>query len=378
MRLYEYEGKQLFKEAGIEVPFGGIASNVEEAKKVATDIGYPVVIKAQVQRGGRGKAGLIKIAENEEELESYAEDILSRIGQREVILLEKKTIGTTEGYVGITLDDLKGVPVVIMTRQGGIYIEETAASDKDTMVSMRVDVLRGFKYHDAIKLGKKAGFTDKVLTSIAEIAVKLYELYVLYDANTMEINPLLIDDNSNAVVAGDSKVIIEDYALYRQPKIKALQDERNEEKRGFDFLDLGGNIGIVSIGASNTMMVCDSIKVMGGKPANFMDTTGGQGSSIYYEMCKYVVENANNDDRIKVILLNITLTASPVKSAVDGFEQALQEVPSRVPVISCIRASGAATITMSLKEGKEILSKLNVEVIDRLDNAVKRVIEIAK
>lgn len=378
MRLYEYEGKQLFKEAGIEVPVGGIASNVEEAKKVATDIGYPVVIKAQVQRGGRGKAGLIKIAENEEELESYAEDILSRIGQREVILLEKKTIGTTEGYVGITLDDLKGVPVVIMTRQGGIYIEETAASDKDTMVSMRVDVLRGFKYHDAIKLGKKAGFTDKVLTSIAEIAVKLYELYVLYDANTMEINPLLIDDNSNAVVAGDSKVIIEDYALYRQPKIKALQDERNEEKRGFDFLDLGGNIGIVSIGASNTMMVCDSIKVMGGKPANFMDTTGGQGSSIYYEMCKYVVENANNDDRIKVILLNITLTASPVKSAVDGFEQALQEVPSRVPVVSCIRASGAATITMSLKEGKEILSKLNVEVIDRLDNAVKRVIEIAK
>lgn len=378
MRFYEYEGKQLFKEAGIEVPVGGIASNVEEAKEVANRIEYPVVIKAQVQRGGRGKAGLIKIAENEAELETYAKDILSRIGEREVLLLEKKTVGTTEGYVGITLDDLKGVPVVIMTRQGGIYIEETAANDKDAMVSMHVDVLRGFKYHDAIKLAKKAGFTGKILTKIAEIAVKLYRLYVQYDASTMEINPVLIDDNTNAVVAGDSKVIIEDYALYRQPKVQAMQDGRKEEKRGFDFIDLGGNIGIVSIGASNTMMVCDSIKVMGGEPANFMDTTGGQGSSIYYEMCKHVVENANQNERIKVILLNITLTASPVKSAVEGFKQALEEVPSRVPVVSCIRASGAATITMSLEEGKEILSKLNAEVIDRLGDAVKRVIEIAK
>lgn len=378
MRFYEYEGKQLFKEAGIEVPAGGIAANVEEAKKVAAEIDYPVVIKAQVLRGGRGKAGLIKIAENEEELEVYAKDILSRIGEREVILLEKKTVGTTEGYVGITLDDLKGKPVVIMTRQGGIYIEENAANDKDSMVSTHVDVLRGFKYHDAVKLAKKAGFKGKVMTKVAEYAVKLYDLYVQYDGNIIEINPLLIDDNTEAVVAGDSKVILEDYALYRQPLARALKENRNEVKRGFDYVDLGGNIGIVSIGASNTMMVCDSIKVLGGEPANFMDTTGGQGSSIYYDMCKYVVENANKDEKIKVILLNITLTASPVKSAVEGFKQALDEVKSRVPVVACIRASGAATLAMSLEEGKEILRQVNVEIIDRLEDAVKKVVEIAK
>lgn len=378
MRFYEYEGKQLFKEAGIDIPAGKAAKNVEEAVEAAKEIGYPVAVKAQVLMGGRGKAGLIKLADNEADLVKYTADILSRIGENEVVYIEKKTEATMEGYIGFTLDDLKGQPVAIMTRQGGIHIEETAAKDKDAMVSMHIDVLRGFPYHDAVELAKKAGFTGKVLTKVAEIAVKMYKLYVDNDASILEINPVLIDERTDAVVAGDSKVIVEDYALYRQPKAEALKESRKEVKRGFDYIDLGGNIGIISIGASNTMMVCDSIKVMGGEPANFMDTTGGQGSTVYYDMCKFIVENAINDSRIKVILINITLTASPVKAAVEGFKKALDETASRVPVVACIRASGAATLAMSLEDGKNILRQANVEVIDKLQDAVKRVIEIAK
>ncbi len=378
MKLYEYEGKKLFQEAGIEIPVGKIATSVEEAKAAATEIGYPVAVKAQVQMGGRGKAGLIKLVDNEADLMKHTKDILARIGDKEVVLIEKKTDATMEGYVGFTLDDLKGQPVAIMSRQGGIHIEETASKDKDAMVSMHVDVLRGFPFHDAMKLAKKAGFAGKILTKVAGIATNLYKLYCENDASMVEINPLLIDEHTDAIVAGDSKVTIEEYALYRQPKFQGIRDERNVVDKGFDYLDLGGNIGIISIGASNTMMVCDSIKVMGGEPANFMDTTGGQGPSVYYDMCKYVVENAINDPKIKVILINITLTASPVKAAVEGFKKALEETASRVPVVACIRASGAATLAMSLEEGKEVLNKVNVEVIDDLKDAVERVIEIAK
>lgn len=379
LRLYEYQGKEMFKEMQIPVPDGKITKSAQEAREIAVSLGFPVVIKAQVLRGGRGKAGLIKNANNAQEAENLAAQILAQLAEEEVLLIETAIQADREAYIGITVDDIKGVPVIVISSEGGIHIEETAEKDKNKIISAFIDPVKGLYQHQALTLAKKAGFQSEIAVKVAQIACNLYRTFEKFDCDTAEINPVMINSKTKELIAGDSKVNIDEYAFGRQPKIAAYRKERkNENDSGIFFVDLGGNIGIVSGGASGTMMLCDSIKVMGGEPGNFLDGTGGNSSKSVAAKSKVVLAEVSSNARYKVLLFNFNLSASSLKEIVDGVVMAVTEMPVKVPVVASIRATGAALNKMSLTQAKTILQEHGIVLSLTLEDAIKTAIELSK
>lgn len=375
MRLYEYEGKALFNNIGIRIPRGAIAKTAAEAEKVALALGCTVIIKAQVLRGGRGKAGLVRFAANPKEAANIAGEILEKIDAGEKLLVEESFTADQEGYIGITVDDVKGVPVVVISSRGGINVEDSA---HESMSSMYIDPQTGIYQHQLLTLAKKSGYAGGLAVKIAKLAYELYQVFTRFDCDTAEINPVLINTKTAEVMAGDAKVIVDEYSFGRQPMLTAYRKERNLNETGLFFVDLGGSIGIISGGASGTMMICDSIKAMGGEPANFLDSEGGSTVSAVVERSRFVFDVARNNPRYKVILLNAGLSASPLKGVVEGMCQVIKENPPPVPIVASIRATGAALNEMGLEEGRSILREHGVDVKASLKEAIESAIELAK
>ncbi len=374
MRLYEYEGKELFKNMGIPVPRSALCQTAVEVKEAASSLGYPVVVKAQVLRGGRGKAGLVKKVANPGEAANTASDMLGKIGDGEKLLVEEAFEADQEGYIGITVDDIKGLPVLVISSRGGINVEEGAAA---SMASMYAEPGQEVYQHQLLTLAKQAGYSGVLAVKIAKLAYDLYQVFVRSDCDTAEINPVLINSGSGDVVAGDAKVIADEYSFSRQPLLAAYRKERKLNETGLFFVELGGSIGIISGGASGTMMICDSIKAMGGEPANFLDSEGGSTMAAVVERSRLVFEKAKNDTRYKVILLNSGLSATPLKGVVDGMCKVMEDFPPPVPVVASIRATGAALNGMGLEEGRSILRGRGIDVKTSLKEAIESAIEIA-
>ena len=380
MRLYEFEGKELFQCMGIPVPKSMLAATIEETVDACEKMSYPSVVKAQVLRGGRGKAGLVKIISNKEEASAAARHMVQHLENNEKILIEEKATATAEAYIGITVDDINGCPIMVISKHGGVDVEQLATSGDCGTVKQLLDPEQKACRYTFMDMLKEIGFQGDTLVKLTDMTWKVYETFLKYDADTVEINPVLINEQTGCVLAGDAKIIVDDYSLYRQPQLEAMRCERDSIDSDVKsiFVDLGGNIGVISLGASMTMMVIDTIKYMGGEPANFADIAGGASKQNLKDMALQVFQRAVNDSAIRAVLVTFTLVAHPLRSAVEAVVEALQETQISVPVYASIRAASAALISMSMEDAVCLLKEAGINWCDNLDEAIAEVVEESK
>ncbi len=378
MDLVEYQGKQYFARYGIPVSDGRVADTVEEAVAAAGEIGYPVVVKAQVQVGGRGKAGGVKLAADEIETRHYASQILGlAIGGHKVrrLWVESATDIAAEYYASFTLDRAAKKHVAIVSARGGIDIEQVAATDPQAIVSMHVDPLDGLDHDAARQLAGRAGLDPRAVEQVAAVLVDLYRCYVEGDADLVEINPLVLTAGGQ-VLALDAKVTLDDDAAFRHPEWSALEEigdvdprERLARERGLQYIGLDGSVGIIANGAGLAMSTLDVVNQVGGGAANFLDIGGGANADVMAD----ALEVINTDPNVQVILVNIFGGIVRCDDVARGILRAIEEVKLSSPIV--LRLDG----TNSTEARKILDDRRPVGVIPELSmiSAAKRAVEIA-
>ena len=365
MKLHEFQAKQLLADAGIPVPRGGVAYSPEEAAAVATSLGGKVVVKAQVQVGGRGKAGGIKVAKNAAEARTQAGALLGHElkGLRvEKVLVEEAASIARELYLGVTLDRARRRPVVMLSTVGGIDIEEVAASHPEAIARGWPDPLLGLQPFEARGLAFAAGVPAAQRDAVVEVMRRLYAVFVAKDCTLAEINPLFVVADGS-LVAGDAKVDVDDNALFRQPVLAAMKEitalDANEEKAraiGFSYVRLDGDVGIIGNGAGLVMATLDAVKLAGGEAANFLDVGGGAKE----EVVKAALEIVLSDERVRSVLINIFGGITRGDEVAKGILDVLAEMKPRVPLV--VRLSGTrAAEGRALLQGKPLVSRATMD-----------------
>jgi succinyl-CoA synthetase beta subunit len=376
--LLEYQGKQLFKQRGVPVPDGRHAASVGEAVEAAEELGYPVVIKAQVQIGGRGKAGGIKLAGGRAEAAEHAEAILGmdiRGLTVHELYVEKASDIDEEYYAAIVFDRSAKKPMAMLSRMGGMDVEEVAEKDPDAMRMLHVDPLIGFQDFHGRRLAFEAGIAADLFRPVGAMLGELYEVFEAEDATLVEVNPLLVT-KSREVVALDAKVTIDANALYRHPDIAELRDvsaedpqERMAKERGLTYVKLDGNVGILGNGAGLVMSTLDVVAQAGGGPANFLDAGGGSKA----EAITSAVEVILSDDKVKAVLFNIFGGITRCDEVARGLIEAFHQIEPDVPFV--VRLDGTND-----EEGRALLADANlpnVSVEATMLGAAERVVELA-
>ncbi|MGB2850129.1 MAG: ADP-forming succinate--CoA ligase subunit beta [Solirubrobacterales bacterium] len=343
MDLLEYQGKQLFARSGVSVPDGEPARDVETAVAAADRIGYPCVIKAQVLIGGRGKAGGIKVAKNAGEARAHAEAIIGmdisgphgegpfRVGE---VWVEGASEIDAEYYASIILDRSAKKPLAILSRMGGMNVEEIADKDPDALVKRHIEPAAGLSLDDARQLAVDAQIDEDVVESLAETMVKLYEAFGSNDATLIEVNPLIVT-SARTVVALDAKVTVDNSALYRQEELSAIEDEPQDEQermakqKGLTYVKLDGDIGILGNGAGLCMSTLDVVANAGGAPANFLDAGGGSKADAIVD----ALEVITSDPKVKAVLFNIFGGITRCDEVAGGIIEAYQRVDINVPLV---------------------------------------------
>ncbi|WP_434522036.1 ADP-forming succinate--CoA ligase subunit beta [Halorubrum sp. AS12] len=377
MKLHEYQAKSLFADAGIPVPDSRLATSVDEALDAVDEIGYPAAIKAQVHVGGRGKAGGIKIATDREEAEQYAEEILGMDLKGytvDRVLVEAGVDFVDELYVGVTMDRGEGKPVLMVSTEGGVNIEEVAEENPDAIAREHVDPAFGLHPYQARKVVYEAGVDADVALDVASILSTLYELYEENDASEIEVNPVMITEDRD-VVAADAVMNIDEDALFRQPDLAEMAEESYEDdlerkagEYGFDYVRLSGNVGIIGNGAGLVMTTLDLVDYYGGAPANFLDIGGGAKA----ERVANALDMVFSDDNVDAVVFNIFGGITRGDEVAKGINEALEqfdEIPKKVVV----RLAGT-----NAEEGMEILNTDLVEVEKTLEDAVQRAVKNAE
>jgi succinyl-CoA synthetase beta subunit len=378
MDLLEYQGKQLFKKHGVPVPDGRHAASVDEAVKAAEELGYPVVVKAQVQIGGRGKAGGIKLAQDRAEAQAHAEAILGmdiRGFTVHEVYVEKASEIDEEYYGAVVFDRAAKKPMAMLSRMGGMDVEEVAEKDPEAMRMLHVDPLIGFQDFHGRRLAFEAGIAADVIRPVGAMLGKLYDVFVREDATLVEVNPLLIT-KAREVVALDAKVTIDASALYRHPDVAELRDvsaedpqERMAKERGLTYVKLDGNIGILGNGAGLVMSTLDVVAQAGGKPANFLDAGGGSKA----EAITSAVEVILSDPKVRAVLFNIFGGITRCDEVARGLIEAFRQVEPDVPFV--VRLDGTND-----KEGRELLAEANLPNVHTeatMLGAAEKVVELA-
>jgi len=377
MRLHEYQAKQVFADAGIPVPESHLATTVDEVVEAVSEIGFPAAIKAQVHVGGRGKAGGIKIATDEDEARQYADEILGMDLKGytvEKVLVESGVDFENELYVGITMDRGEGEPVAMVSIEGGVDIESVAEETPEAIAREHIDPAFGLHPYQARKAVYDAGIPRDVAGDVASILSTLYELYESRDASEIEINPVMITAD-RAVVAADAVMNIDEDALFRQPDLAEMEDEAAADELeakaneyGFDYVRLSGNVGIIGNGAGLVMTTLDLVDHFGGEPANFLDIGGGAKAERVANALDMVFADENVDAVVFNIFGGITRGDEVAKGINEALEQ-FDEIPKKVVV----RLAGT-----NAAEGMEILNTDLVEVEATLEDAVQRAVENAQ
>lgn len=363
MKLYEFEGKQIFSQAGIPVPSGAAVRTPEAAVETARKIGFPVVVKSQVLRGGRGKAGGIKFVADERELVRAFADLqsLKLSGELvEIILIEEKLDVAREFYLGITLDPRESLPLLMVSAQGGMDIEQVARDYPQRLFKTHLDPLAAYRLHQALDLLLKTGLQGRQLVQAAKILHNLVRCYFEHNALTAEINPLVIDASGN-VMAADSKIEIDDSALF---KIKAVQGferktdisdplEAEAKSLGISYVGMDkGNIGLIAGGAGLGMASMDMIWAHGGAPANFLDLGGDATMEKTANALRVVLKTSG----VKGVFINLF-------GGINNCEQMARGV---VRVINELQPTQAIVVKMrghSQDEGWAILESENIPII---------------
>lgn len=375
MKLHEYQSKHIFAEYGIPIPQGRVASNSSEAKQIAEELGGNVVIKSQVQVGGRGKAGGIRLAKNPQAAEEIATQILSMeikgLPVRKVLVDEAASI-ESEIYLGITNDRSERKPVMMASSAGGVDIEEVAEKTPEKIVKVGIDPLLGLRDYQARDLAAGIDLARDHWRTFAQIASGLWQAYLESDATLAEINPLVIT-SGNRLLAVDGKMVLDDNALFRHPDLAEMRDldvepkaETEARKYSLSFIKLDGQIGCMVNGAGLAMATMDIIKLHGGKPANFLDIGGGASSEKVAAALRIILSDAN----VKAILFNIFGGITRGDEVARGIISALEEVKTDVPMVTRLVGTNA-------EEGRQILSAANMITAETLVDAAKKAIAAA-
>jgi succinyl-CoA synthetase beta subunit len=378
MDLLEYQGKQLFRRHGVPVPEGQYAASVEDAVDAAEQLGYPVVIKAQVQIGGRGKAGGIRLANDPDEAELHAAAILGmdiRGFTVQELYVEKASSIAEEYYAAIVFDRSAKKPMAMLSRMGGMDVEEVAERDPEAMRMLHVDPLIGFQEFHGRRLAFEAGIAEDLVRPVGAMLGRLYDVFVGEDATLVEVNPLLVTDERD-VVALDAKVTIDGNALFRHPEVAELRDlsaedpqERMAQERGLTYVKLDGNVGILGNGAGLVMSTLDVVAQAGGKPANFLDAGGGSKA----EAITSAVEVILSDEKVRAVLFNIFGGITRCDEVARGLIDAFRQIEPDVPFV--VRLDGTND-----EEGRRLLAEAklpNVHSEATMLGAAERVVELA-
>jgi succinyl-CoA synthetase beta subunit len=377
MDLLEYQGKQLFKTHGVPVPDGRPASTVAEAVEAGEDLGYPVVVKAQVLIGGRGKAGGIKLAGDRPELETHAGAILGmdiRGFTVHELYVERASDIAEEYYAAIVFDRSAKAPMAMLSTRGGMDIEAVADEDPTAIAVLHIDPLIGFGDFQARRLCFEAGIARDVLGQVGTMMAKLYETFVAEDAMLVEVNPLLVT-GERQVVALDAKVTVDGNALYRHPETAGLRNAGAEDpqemmarQKGLTFVALDGNIGILGNGAGLVMSTLDVVAQAGGRPANFLDAGGGSKAEAIVDAVEVILSNP----RVEAVLFNIFGGITRCDEVARGLVTAFGQIDVKVPFV--VRLDGTND-----QEGRAILADAalpSVWIEQTMLGAAARVVEL--
>jgi succinyl-CoA synthetase beta subunit len=379
MDLYEYQGKQLFRQFGIPVSDGRLATTPDEARAAAEELGGQVVVKAQVLTGGRGKAGGVKLADDPADAERKAKDMIGldiRGHVVEKLWIESASDIAKEYYLSVTFDRGAKQPLFMFTTQGGVEIEEVAANNPDALVRLHVDPLEGYQPWVARRLVYGAGVEDSgEQKQIADIVAKLYRCFVENDAMLTEINPLIVTPEGQ-VKALDSKFTVDDSALYRHPDIAEFRDtsaadplEAFAREKGVTYVKLDGEVGILGNGAGLSMSTVDVVVVAGGRPANFCDLGGGGSAEGVVD----ALEVITRDPQVKSIFFNIFGGITRCDEVARGILEALDRMKIDTPIV--VRLDGT-----NAEEGRRILAEAapaNLHVEPTMLDAARKAVELA-
>jgi len=378
MDLYEYQGKQFFAQFGIPVSPGEAVTKVDDAVAAADRIGYPVVVKAQVQVGGRGKAGGIKLAANADECREHASNILGmdiKGHTVDVVWIEKASDIAEEYYASFTLDRAAKKHLGMLSAQGGVEIEAVAEKDPDAIAKIWVDPVDGLDEKTARRWVEAANLNPQANDGAVDIVMKLYRAYVDGDADLVEINPLILKPTGE-VHALDAKVTLDGNAIFRHPDYEQydatqVRDEREQaaHDKGLQYVGLEGFVGVIANGAGLAMSTVDIVNQVGGQPANFLDIGGGANA----EVMSGALEVINNDPNVRSILINIFGGITKGEEVANGIVTALGRVQIDSPIV--IRLDGT-----NADEGRAILEPHlsdNLRMERTMLDAAKKAVELA-
>lgn len=375
MRLQEYEAKAIFSEYEIPVPKGRVVSKPKEAKEAAIEIGLPVVLKSQVLVGGRGLAGGIVVCNHEDEVEPKASELLAKDIKgfvAEQLLVEEKILPEQEIYLGVTVDGYEGRPVLLLSKKGGVNVERLAKEDPKAIISYPLPVFDGIYPFEARNLARQMGFSGTFLMNLSKVIQGLVKLFYDYQALIAEINPIAILQDGR-VFALDAVLELDDSALKRLGKdlptpISRIKNplERKGREIGVTYVDLEGDVGIISSGAGLGMT---SMDIIGSKlkPANFLETGGGITEELLYKCMDLVTGKPN----LRAILINVYGGINPIHEGAKGIVRFIKERDLKIPIV-------AKALGNRQEETWDILKEGGVEVVTETatEKAVERLCEI--
>lgn len=377
MNLHEYQAKRLFAEQGVPIPRGDIAVSPDEARSVARDLGGKVVVKAQVLTGGRGKAGGVKLADNPDEAEARAREILGMDIKGftvHKVLVDKQAPGIEqELYLAVLIDRARRLPMMMASAAGGIDIEEVAATTPEKIFRVHIDPTLGLRGYQTTYLAAGMDLPRELWRQFHSIASGLYDTFRKNDASLTEINPLVITSEGK-LLALDGKMSIDDNALYRRPHLAEMRDtqeepaaEREARANGLTYIKLDGEIGCMVNGAGLAMATMDIIKLYGGEPANFLDIGGNATTESVTAALRIILSDPN----VKAVLFNIFGGIVRGDEVASGIVAALKEVESDVPMVVRLLGTNA-------EAGMAILAEADMETATTLTGAAQKAVAAAE
>ncbi len=372
MKIHEYQAKEVLARYGIPVQPGRVAYTPEEAEAIAREIGGPVVIKAQVYVGGRGKAGGIQFGNTPEEARASAARVLGMnikgLTVEKVLIVSKIDI-KDEYYLGIILDRKTQAPVVMVSKEGGIDIEEVAATTPEKIIQYPIDMHWGLRPFEAIDIVARAGFPSAILRQSGAILATLAKAFIESDASLAEINPLALTADGK-VQAADAKILIDDNALFRHKEIAswAESEESNPiefeaRAEGLTYVKLDGDVGIIGNGAGLVMTTLDMVARVGGKPANFLDIGGGAKAEVMRKALTFVAR----DPQVKGVLVNIFGGITRGEEVAKGVILAQAELPKGMPIVVRLSGTGA-------EQGREMLKDAGLDWGKDMRDAAQKIV----
>jgi succinyl-CoA synthetase beta subunit len=376
MNIHEYQARDLLRRFGLPVPAQRVATSPDEVADAAREFGTAVVVKAQVHAGGRGKAGGVKLAKNADEARQCAEAILGMhikgLEVRKVMVAPAVDIAQ-EVYVGITLDRAEARPALMLCSEGGVDIEELAATHPEKILRHHIDPMRGLRAFEARQVAFAVLKDGKAALKLARICTQLWEAFRSLDASLVEVNPLVVTTDGE-VLAIDSKINLDDNALSRHPNLEELRDldaederERKARTKGLSYIHLDGDVACVVNGAGLAMATMDLIQHYGGQPANFLDI----GGSSNPDKVTTALEIIQSDPNVRAILFNIFGGITRCDDVARGLLQVVENNPPRVPIV--VRLIGT-----NEEAARQLLEGTSLATAVSMDEVVQKAIAAAK